>query len=295
MLLLRPRVSCLEPRVSINQGILYIVATPIGNLSDISGRAIEILQQVDLIAAEDTRHSKPLLQHYGVGTPMLAYHEHNEEYLTPKLIERLLTGESVALISDAGTPLLSDPGYRLVKAAHESSIKVSPVPGPCAAIAALSASGLATDRFLFVGFSPHKQGARQSFYKEFERQTATLVFYESSHRIVAAAKDLLQVFGSGRQIVMAREITKTFETIHSTTLADFPDWLEADHNQQKGEFVLVLEGAAKNDNALALDMEDTLRILLEELPVKQASQLTAKITGWKKNQVYKLALEISDK
>jgi len=281
--------------VSINQGILYIVATPIGNLSDIGGRAVEILQQVDLIAAEDTRHSKPLLQYYGVGTPMQAYHEHNEEYLTPKLIQRLLAGESVALISDAGTPLLSDPGYRLVKAAHESSIKVSPVPGPCAAIAALSASGLATDRFLFAGFSPHKQGARQSFYREFERQTATLVFYESSHRIVAAAKDLLNVFGPERQIVMAREMTKTFETIHSTYLGEFPDWLEADHNQQKGEFVLVLEGAVKNDNALELDMQDTLRILLEELPVKQASQLTAKITGLKKNQVYKLALELSGK
>jgi len=295
MLLLRPRVSCLEPRVSMNQGILYIVATPIGNLSDISGRAIEVLKQVDLIAAEDTRHSKSLLQHYGVGAPMQAYHEHNEEYLTPKLIQRLLEGESIALISDAGTPLLSDPGYRLVKAAHESSVKVSPLPGPCAAIAAISVAGLATDRFLFAGFSPHKQGARQAFYREFERQTATLIFYESSHRIVAAAKDLLQVYGPDRHIVMAREITKTFETIHSTALGEFPEWLEADHNQQKGEFVLVLEGAAKNDNDLELDMENTLRVLLEELPVKQASQLTAKITGMKKNQVYKLALDISGK
>ena len=279
----------------MNQGILYIVATPIGNLSDMSARAIEILQKVDLVAAEDTRHSKPLLNHFGVQTSVLAYHEHNEDQLTPKLIQRLLAGENIALVSDAGTPLLSDPGYRLVKAAHESSVKVSPVPGPCAAIAALSAAGLATDRFLFAGFSPHKQGARQSFYREFERQMATLVFYESSHRILAAAKDMLGVFGAERKVVIAREITKTFETIHSTQLGDLLSWLEGDTNQQKGEFVIVLEGSKTSSDSIELNMKDTLRVLLEELPVKQASSLTAKITGIKKNQVYKAALEMSGK
>jgi len=279
----------------MNQGILYIVATPIGNLSDMSARAIEILQKVELVAAEDTRHSKPLLNHFGVQTSVLAYHEHNEDQLTPKLIQRLLAGENIALVSDAGTPLLSDPGYRLVKAAHESSVKVSPVPGPCAAIAALSAAGLATDRFLFAGFSPHKQGARQSFYREFERQMATLVFYESSHRILAAAKDMLGVFGAERKVVIAREITKTFETIHSTQLGDLLSWLEGDTNQQKGEFVIVLEGSKTSSDSIELNMKDTLRVLLEELPVKQASSLTAKITGIKKNQVYKAALEMSGK
>jgi len=277
----------------MNQGTLYVIATPIGNLSDIGERAIEVLKQVDLIAAEDTRHSKGLMQYYSIGTHMLAYHDHNEEQVTPKLVQRLLAGEDIALISDAGTPLLSDPGYRLVKAAHESSIKVSPVPGACAAIAALSASGLATDRFLFAGFPPHKQGARQGFYLEFEQQLATLIFYESSHRIVASVRDMIEVYGGQRRVVMAREITKTFETIHSCTLFELPDWLEADPNQQKGEFVIVLEGASKSIDTMSVGVESVLKILLEELSVKQASKLAAKITGLKKNDVYKLALELN--
>jgi len=277
----------------MNQGTLYVIATPIGNLADIGERAIELLKQVDLIAAEDTRHSKGLMQYYSIGTHMLAYHDHNEQQMTPKLIQRLHEGENIALISDAGTPLLSDPGYRLVKAAHESSIKVSPVPGACAAIAALSVSGLATDRFLFAGFPPHKQSARQGFYQEFEQQTATLIFYESSHRIVTSVRDMMQVFGGQRRVVMAREITKTFETIHSCILAELPEWLEADLNQQKGEFVIVVEGAAKSIDTLSVGVEQVLKILLDDLSVKQASKLTAKITGVKKNDVYKLALELS--
>jgi len=279
----------------MNQGTLYIIATPIGNRADMGERAISVLKQVDLIAAEDTRHSKILLQHYNISTAMQAYHEHNEEQATPKLIQRILAGENIALISDAGTPLLSDPGYRLVKAAHESSIKVSPVPGACAAIAALSVSGLATDRFLFAGFAPHKQGARQNFYREFEHQSATLVFYESSHRIVASVKDMLQVFGADRSIVLAREITKLFETVRSTTLGALPDWLEADSNQQKGEFVMVLQGADEQLSPQSAELEQVLKVLLAELPVKQASQMAAKITGLKKNAVYKFALEISGK
>jgi len=279
----------------MNQGTLYIIATPIGNRGDIGERALSILKQVDLIAAEDTRHSKVLLQHYNIGTPMQAYHEHNEEQATPKLIQRLLAGDNIALISDAGTPLLSDPGYRLVKAAHESTVNVSPIPGACAAIAALSVSGLATDRFMFAGFPPHKQGARQNFYREFEHQTATLVFYESSHRIVVSVKDMLQVFGETRPVVMAREISKLFETIHSSTLGELPQWLEADSNQQKGEFVLVLQGSSVQLNPQTAELESLLKILLDELPVKQASKIAAKMTGVKKNSVYKLALELSGK
>ncbi|MCW8933324.1 MAG: 16S rRNA (cytidine(1402)-2'-O)-methyltransferase [Gammaproteobacteria bacterium] len=279
----------------MNQGTLYVIATPIGNRADMGERAISVLKQVDLIAAEDTRHSKNLMQHYNIATPMQAYHEHNEEQATPKLIQRLLAGENIALISDAGTPLLSDPGYRLVKAAHEAALKVSPIPGACAAIAALSVSGLATDRFMFAGFPPHKQGARQNFYREFENQSVTLVFYESSHRIVASVNDMLQIFGENRRVVLAREITKLFETVHSTELGDLLEWLQADSNQQKGEFVLVVEGAEQQINPQSAELGMVLKVLLEELPVKQASQMAAKITGQKKNQVYKLALELTGK
>ncbi|RDH81341.1 MAG: 16S rRNA (cytidine(1402)-2'-O)-methyltransferase [endosymbiont of Galathealinum brachiosum] len=279
----------------MNQGTLYVIATPIGNRADMGERAISVLKQVDLIAAEDTRHSKILLQHYNIDSSMLAYHDHNEEQMTPKLIQRLLAGDNIALISDAGTPLLSDPGYRLVKTAHEESIKVSPIPGACAAIAALSVSGIATDRFMFAGFPPHKQGARQSFYQEFEHQAATLVFYESSHRIVASVKDMQLVFGAERKVVLAREITKLFETVHSSTLGELPEWLQADNNQQKGEFVLVVDGVEVQMSPQSAELEQVLKILLEELPVKQASKMAAKITGMKKNQVYKLALELSGK
>lgn len=295
MLLWQARVSVLESQLSMNQGTLYVIATPIGNRADMGERAISVLKQVDLIAAEDTRHSKNLMQHYNISTPLQAYHDHNEEQATPKLIQRLLAGENIALISDAGTPLLSDPGYRLVKAAHAAAVKVSPVPGACAAIAALSASGLATDRFMFAGFPPHKQGARQNFYREFEYQAVTLVFYESSHRIVASVKDMLQIFGADRRVVLAREITKLFETVHSAQLGELLEWLQADSNQQKGEFVLVLEGAKQQVSQQSAELSQILKVLLEGLPVKQASQMAAKITGMKKNQAYKLALELSAK
>ena len=278
----------------MNQGTLYIIATPIGNRADMGERAISVLKQVDLIAAEDTRHSKNLLQHYSITTPMQAYHDHNEEQATAKLLQRLLAGEHIALISDAGTPLLSDPGYRLVKAAHEASIKVSPVPGACAAIAALSASGLATDRFMFAGFPPHKQVARQNFYRELEHQAATLIFYESSHRILASVKDMMHIYGEARQIVLAREITKLFETVYSCRLGELAEWLESDSNQQKGEFVLVLDGNEKQMNENEADLQRILKVLLEEgLPVKQVSKIASQITGIKKNQVYKQALDLS--
>ena len=295
MLLLRHKVSCLEPRVSMKHGVLYIVATPIGNKSDMGPRAIEILSEVKLIAAEDTRHSRHLLQHFNIDTHMWAYHDHNEQQQTPVLIERLLAGDDIALISDAGTPLMSDPGYRLVKAAHEAGIRVSPVPGPCAAIAALSASGLATDQFCFAGFPPSKSVARRSFFESLADAPATQVFYESSHRISASLADMVSVFGGQREAVLAREISKTFETIRKAELADLVSWVESDNNQQKGEFVVLIEGNRQQQDSGQVDLEHLLRILMEDLPLKQASQLAAKILGCKKNQAYRLALEIQSK
>jgi len=277
----------------MNQGTLYIVATPIGNRSDISERGISTLKTVDLIAAEDTRHSRSLLQFYGIQARLQACHEHNEEQIVPGLITQLQAGKNIALISDAGTPLLSDPGYRLVKAAHEAGIRVSPVPGACAAIAALSASGLATDRFMFAGFPPHKQAARERYYREFETQSATLIFYESSHRILASVMDMCAILGADRKIVLARELSKTFETIHSTQLGLLVDWLQADANQQKGEFVLIVQGASVQRDEQSADLDSLLHILLDELPLKQATQLASRISGLKKNQVYKRALKLT--
>jgi len=281
--------------VLTNPGVLYIVATPIGNRDDISQRALAVLSEVDFIAAEDTRHSGRLLQYFNIKTRMQAYHDHNEEHATPQLIEKLQAGQSIALISDAGTPLLSDPGYRLVKAAHEANIKVCPIAGACAAVAALSASGLPTDRFTFVGFPPVKSVARCGFYAQLLEASGTQIFYESSHRIQASLADMLTVFGAQRPVVLAREISKTFETIKSAPLGELVEWLNADANQRKGEFVVLLQGfAGEGQDEIKLKLVPMLKILLDELPVKQAAQLAAKITGQKKNAVYKLALELNN-
>ncbi len=276
----------------MKQGILYIVPTPIGNRGDMGQRAVEVLQGVELIAAEDTRHSKTLMMYYGVHTPMQACHEHNEEKLVPGFIEKLLSGKSIALISDAGTPLMSDPGYRLVRAAHDAGVKVSPIPGPCAAVTALSASGLPTDRFLFVGFPPHKKAARLQFFEGLNQREETLLFYESSHRVVDSVDDMNCVFGGQRLVVLARELTKAYETVHRCELSELREWLQNDANQQKGEFVLVLQGAAESKDEQSLALKQVLGPLLDELTVKQASKLAARITGLKKNHVYKLALEM---
>jgi len=292
---LRHRVSCAEQVVSMNQGVLYIVATPIGNRSDITQRAIDILSDVDLIAAEDTRHSRHLLQNFNIKTKLWAYHDHNEMQQTPVLIEKLQAGSNIALISDAGTPLLSDPGYRLVKAAHEANIKVSPLPGPCAAIAALSASGLPTDRFYFAGFPPAKSAARVHFYEQLCDETSTLIFYESSHRIENSLFDMSKVFGPERQAVLAREITKTFETIRKASLCDLLKWVSEDENQRKGEFVLIIQGNEDQASENTVSLEQTLKILMEELPLKQAVKLAANLMGMKKNQVYKVALDMQSK
>ena len=274
-------------------GVLYIVATPIGNLQDISARALEVLKSVSLVAAEDTRHSKKLLTHYGIGTSLQSVHEHNERDVTDRLVQKLTAGTDIALVSDAGTPLISDPGYHLVRAARQAGIRVVPVPGPVALIAALSVAGLPTDRFVFEGFLPAKQTARRQRLQGLAAETATLVFYESSHRIVASLADMADCLGGDREATLARELTKTFETVLTGSLLDLLGQLQADSHQQKGEFVVMLQGASPRDPA-AIDAasEQVLAVLLSELPLKQAASLGARITGVSKNALYEQGLKI---
>ncbi len=272
---------------------LYVVATPIGNLGDFSPRAVEILQRVDLIAAEDTRHSGRLLQHFAIHTSMQALHEHNERRLADTLVQKIGNGQTIALISDAGTPLLSDPGYHLVRLAREKGIRVIPVPGACAAITALSAAGLATDRFRFEGFLAAKRGARRQQLENLKQETLTLLFYESPHRIEDSLADMQAIFGAQRQAVLARELTKTFETIRSATLAELSNWVAGDANQRKGEIVLLVQGAAVADaDDLNADAERVLKILLQDLPLKQAVGLATEITGVRKKKLYARGLEL---
>ena len=266
-------------------GHLFVVATPIGNLADITYHAVETLASADLIAAEDTRHSRKLLQKYGISTTLTAYHDQNERAQTKKLIAQLSRGRNVALITDAGTPLVSDPGYKLVCAAHERNIPVTPIPGCCAAIAALSVAGLPTDRFVFEGFLPHKSAARRSRLRQLQQEPRTLIFYESAHRILDSLADMAAVFGGDRPATLAREITKQFETLIRGTLCQIQQVVTADEQQQKGEFVLVIQGAEPDRQ---VDVE-TLRIfdvLSEALSSKQAAAATAKITGKAKNLIY---------
>lgn len=274
-------------------GRLYVVATPIGNLGDLSPRAGEVLAAVDQVAAEDTRRTGVLLDHLGLRKSMVSLHEHNEEVRVPALIERLVAGESIALVSDAGTPLVSDPGYRLVKAAHEAGVTVSPIPGPSSVVAALSVAGLPTDRFLFQGFLPAKSGPRRAALEELAAEHATLVFLESSHRILACLQDMMQALGGQRLILVARELTKLHETLLRGCLREVVDRLAADPNQRRGEFTLVVEGApAQPGDQVQLDAQQVLEILLEQLPVKQAVALAARITGQPKNALYKQALDM---
>lgn len=272
-------------------GSLYIVATPIGNLGDLSPRAQKTLEEVDYIAAEDTRHSARLLQHFSISTPMIAYHDHSNIQRQQQLFQLLEEGNHIALISDAGTPLISDPGYILVKQARDISIPVIPIPGPCAIIAALSASGLPTDRFIFEGFLPAKAGAREARLQTLATETRTLMFYESTHRILDSLHAMKACFGEARQAVIAREITKTYETILSGTLSTLCDTLEADHHQQKGEFVVLVHGCPPATHALDDNTIHTMKILLEELPLKQAAALGAKLTGLKKRELYQWGVD----
>ena len=278
--------------VSSECGVLYVVATPIGNLKDIGARALEILEKVDVIAAEDTRNSKRLLQYYGIATPMMSLHEHNEQQASTRVIGLLQEGRDVALVSDAGTPLISDPGFPLVRECRQQGIRVLPIPGPSALIAALSVSGLPTDRFYFEGFLPRTQQARRKLMERLKNETATLVFYESSHRILHALEDLVAVLGGDRQICIARELSKQFEEILQGRGGDLVKQLSGNANHQKGEFVLMIAGKQQDDadQGVPEEVRELLLMLLEELPVSKAAALTARITGLKKNQLYQEAL-----
>jgi 16S rRNA (cytidine1402-2'-O)-methyltransferase len=272
---------------------LYVVATPIGNLKDITYRAIEVLKAVDVIAAEDTRVTAKLLNHYGITSKKLvSLHQHNEQRAAPHVIGHLAARRSVALASDAGTPAFSDPGARLVAAVREAGYPVVPIPGPNAAAAALSASGLAGPQFLFYGFLPAKSGERRSTIQALALLPYQLLFYEAPHRVLETISDLNVGLGGARQIVIARELTKLFETIHTCRLDEAEGWLKADANRQKGEFVLIIEGASRGDDAQRVDAERVLTLLLEDLPVKQAAALAARITGARKNELYARALQL---
>ena len=271
---------------------LFIVATPLGNLADMVPRGLEVLQTVDTIAAEDTRRSAPLLAHFHITTPMQAYHDHSGERDTQRLLQVLRDGGSVALISDAGTPLISDPGYRLVDAALEAGFRVSPIPGPCAVIAALSAAGLPSDRFVFEGFLPSKAQARQKQLAALQREARTLIFYEAPHRLLDSVRDIASCMGEGRTVVLARELTKLYETVVRLPASELAEWIAADRNQQRGEGVLLVAGYRMDADELpaeALYIFDTLRA---ELPMKQAASLAAKLTEVKKNRLYQYGLDV---
>lgn len=273
------------------QGQLFIVSTPIGNLEDFTHRAARVLREVNLIAAEDTRHSRRLLDHFSIGTPMQAVHEHNENQVADSLVARMCAGESIALISDAGTPLVSDPGFVLARAARHAGIEVLAIPGASAVLAALAVAGLPTDRFVFEGFLPAKSQARRARLLELKAEVRTLVLYESSHRIRACAEDLAELYGPDRQICLCRELTKMHETSVLMPASELPAWLMADSNRQRGEFVLVIAGAPPAASAVG-EVEGLLRQLLEELPPSAAARLAARISGLPKKDLYQLALEI---
>ncbi len=276
-------------------GVLYVVATPIGNLQDLSPRALQVLRDVALIAAEDTRHSKKLLTHFGIATPLLSLHEHNERDVTGSILHKLNSGLDIALVSDAGTPLISDPGFHLVRAARQAGIRVAPVPGPAALVAALSVAGLPTDHFCFEGFLSSRQAARRQRLQALADHRATLVFYESSHRILASVADMADIFGHDREATLARELTKTFETILSGSLASLLAQLQADSQQQRGEFVVMVHGATPREDAVVdAAAEHVLSVLLSELPLKQAAALAAKITGLSKNVLYERGLQLKE-
>lgn len=273
-------------------GSLFVVATPIGNLGDMVPRALEILQSADLVCAEDTRHSGRLLQHFGIRTPLVAHHEHSSATEQERILQTLREGGTVALISDAGTPLISDPGFDLIRTARREGITVIPVPGACAAIAALSVAGMATDRFIFEGFLPAKSAARRSRLEAVATERASLVFYESPHRILDSLQDMAAVLGGTREAFFAREMTKAYETYLFDTLDGLCDRVASDSDQRRGEIVVVVSGAGgAADEAVEREGERVLHLLLGDLPVKRAAALAARITGDSKNRLYQLALQ----
>lgn len=276
-------------------GELYVVATPIGNLADMVPRAVETLQTVDYIAAEDTRHSKKLLDYFGISTPMLTYHDQSTEKQKSRLLQWLKEGKRIALISDAGTPLVSDPGFRLVREARKIGVRVTPIPGSCAAIAALSVAGLPSDRFCFEGFLPARREKRLSYLKQLAQETRTLIFYEAPHRILEVLEDLGQIFGEDREALFAREITKTYETFYATSLQALRRVVTEDANQRKGEIVIIVRGA---ENAVReqsdIEQRRVLSLLMMELPLKKAAALAADITGGNKKALYQLGVAIKE-
>ena len=279
------------------KGTLYVVATPIGNLDDLSPRAARTLASVDVVAAEDTRHSGRLLSHLGIQKRMVALHDHNEKDRAAGILTELQAGRDVALISDAGTPLISDPGYVLVREARAAGHRVSPIPGPCALVAALSVAGLPTDRFLYVGFLPAKRSGRRASLDVLSSEVATLVFYESPHRILESVRDIADVLGPDREMVLGREITKTFETFYSGSVADVLAELERDPHGNRGEFVVMVRGAAAqagSEEAATMDVDRVLRVLLAELPVKKVAKMASELTGLSKNELYQRALALKD-
>jgi len=274
------------------RGILYVVATPIGNLADLTDRARQVLGTVELIAAEDTRETRRLLAHYGISGQLVAYHDHNESSITPRLIDALVRGQNLALVSDAGTPTVSDPGYRLVSAAWETGIRVVPVPGANAAICALSAAGLPSDRFLFIGFPPRGGPQRRSWIASVAGETGTLILYESGKRAAETLADLSAVLGDQRQVVVARELTKRFETFLRGSAGGLAERLTADPEQRLGELVILVSGAPGGAREDRDEQERVLRILAEGLPLTQAAALAARITGGKRNALYRLGIEL---
>ena len=274
----------------INPSTLYIIATPIGNLGDISARALATLEQVDIIACEDTRHTQKLLSAFAIKNKTISMHDHNERQRQDYIASLLQEGKSIALVSDAGTPLISDPGFHLVRHCRSLGLAVSPMPGACAAISALSVAGLPTDRFSFEGFLPSKSGARQSVLKGLAAEPRTMVFYDAPRRAIDTIKDIVETLGPQRYVVIARELTKTFETVHSDHAENLLAWLEQDPNQLKGEMVLVIEGYQADRNDISSEVVKTLKLLLAEMKPKKACAITAEIHGVKKNALYDLAL-----
>ncbi len=279
-----------EQQADISASTLYIVPTPIGNLGDITERALSVLRGVDVVAAEDTRHTGLLLQHFAISARLFALHDHNEQQKADHLLAKLQQGQSIALVSDAGTPLINDPGYHLVRRCREAGVRVVPLPGPCAAITALSAAGIASDRFCYEGFLPAKTKARQDRLLQLSEETRTLIFYESTHRLIDSLADIATVMGEARYVVLARELTKTWESIQGAPVGELLAWVQEDENRRKGEMVLIVEGFQPDESALSAEALRTLELLRAELPLKKAAALAAEIHGVKKNALYRYAL-----
>jgi len=276
----------------MSEGKLFIVATPIGNLDDMVPRAIECLQSVDVIAAEDTRRTGQLCSHFDIRTNLRAYHDHNEQQQATQLVSLIQQGQNIALVSDAGMPLVSDPGYRLVRAAREASVDVTVIPGPCALVVALAGAGLPSDRFLFMGFPPAKEKARADWFLESRAETATLICYESSHRIQASLQTLKSVYGTERKICLGRELTKTYETWIHGTIAEVVGQVEADPNQRKGEFVMVIEGASGKVEVGDAEISRYMESLMKELPIKKAAAIASELLGQSKKHCYNTGLKL---